>query len=171
MFAYLRDGTPILLRPIDQGDAGLLRDAWNRTSPESQRRRMHGPAALSSRTLADLVDVDHDDHEAVVAIDPDEYAIVGVARYIRDPRRSDEAELAVLVVDGWQRRGVASELVASLTARALEAGIRRYVALVGPDNVPALHALRRLGARPMTRSGDTWLTVPLANAMPAKLAA
>jgi len=94
-FAYLRDGTPILLRPIERGDADMLLDAWNRASPESRRRRMHGPGALTRRALANLVDVDHVDHEAIVAINPGDYAIVGIARYIRDPRHRDEAELAV----------------------------------------------------------------------------
>jgi hypothetical protein len=74
------------IRPIRATDAACLSDAWARTSPESRRRRMNGTLAyLRPAELRYLSEVDHHDHEALVAIDTDTGRLVGVMRYIRIP--------------------------------------------------------------------------------------
>ncbi len=49
--------------------------------------------------------MDHHDHEALVAVMPGSGQLVGVARFIRNPREPDQAEVAITVIDSWQGRG------------------------------------------------------------------
>jgi RimJ/RimL family protein N-acetyltransferase len=150
------------IRPIRATDAACLTDAWARTSPESRHRRMNGTlASLRPAELRYLTDVDHHDHEAMVAIDTDTGRLVGVMRYIRTPGHLDEAELAALVVDDWQHRGVASALYTELTAHGLADGVERYRAIVSPENASVIAALRRLGATPHPHDGELHFAWPL----------
>jgi len=147
-FVWLPDGAPLLLRPIRAADIARLETAWQRSSRESQRQRMHGTTGpLSRRALTDLTRIDHHSHEAIVAIDLADDAIVGIMRYIRIPGRRADAELAALVVDDWQRRGVATALMTELSRRAEAEGIQRYVAYVtgckrGSISAPSRHSRR-----------------------------
>jgi RimJ/RimL family protein N-acetyltransferase len=76
---------------------------------------------------------------------------VGIARYIRQPGDPQTAEIAVTVVDGWQGRGVGTELIRRLSRRAWRAGVRRFTAVATADNVAAVRLLRTLGARAVRR--------------------
>jgi RimJ/RimL family protein N-acetyltransferase len=148
----LRDGTAVTVRPIEPDDGARLRDAFERMSEESRRRRYMGPAEqLTDEDLAYLTDVDHRRHEALVALHPDDGDILGVARWVRVPGQREVAELAVEVVDDWQGRGIGSALVEAANTRAREEGIQRYHALVSTDNVQVIEALERHRA---VRDGD-----------------
>jgi len=70
---------------------------------------------------------------------------VGVARYIRDAADPEAADLAVTVIDAWQRRGLGSELLARLSHRARQEGIRWFTALTSTDNEMVACLLRRAG--------------------------
>lgn len=61
--------------------------------------------------------MDHHDHEALVAIDPDTGRGVGVARYVRDPKRHPSAEVAFAVLESWQGRRPAPDDEAPMTPR------------------------------------------------------
>jgi hypothetical protein len=94
----LADGATIRVRPVEPTDAEALAEAFERLSPDSRYRRfMSATPRLSSGTLAYLVDVDHVDHEALVALDAETEEGVGVARYIRLAETPDAAEVAVTV--------------------------------------------------------------------------
>jgi RimJ/RimL family protein N-acetyltransferase len=143
----LRDGTVVAVRQIEPGDKLRLREAFERLSDESRRRRFIGPAdELADEDLIYLTELDHRRHEALVAIHPETDEILGVARWVRQPGRREVAELAVVVADDWQGRGLGSGLVAAINARAREEGIERYHAIVSVDNVQVIEALERHGA-------------------------
>ena len=136
----------ILVRPIERSDAQLLGRAYARLSPESRRRRfMVAPARLTDEDLRYLTDVDGVRHDALIALDPGTRELVGEARWVREPGRSDVAEVAAFVVDDWQRRGIATVLLNDLTSRAREQGLSRYKAVVAADNRVVLEALAKLG--------------------------
>ena len=97
---------------------------------------------LSERQLAYLTEVDHRDHEALLALDPDDNAI-GVSRFVR--LDDDVAEFAIVVADAWQGRGLGTELLDRLVDRAREEGVRRFSAVVLAENAEALALLERLG--------------------------
>ena len=148
-------GLSVLVRPIDSDDKRRLADTFERLSPETRYRRFFAPLQrLSEQDLRYLTEIDHRDHEALVAVDPEDDGIIAVARYVRshDPR---EAEVAIVVVDPWQQKGVATALLERLVSRAREAGIHRFVALVLSDNQDALELFHHLAhGRTRTRSSD-----------------
>jgi RimJ/RimL family protein N-acetyltransferase len=142
----LRDGSEVLVRPIEPDDKKDLVRGFKALSPESRYRRFLTPMTrLSPKLLRYLTEIDHHDHEPLVAVSADELAPVGVARYIRSAHDADAAEVAVAVVDHWQRRGVATELLRRLAGRAVEEGVDRFVATCLAENRDVLELLEEVG--------------------------
>jgi GNAT superfamily N-acetyltransferase len=142
--ATLPDGAELLVRPIRPSDKRLLAEGFERLSPESRYRRFFRPLdSLSQRDLEYLTEIDHHDHEALVATHPGSGELVGVTRYVRGPE-PHQAEVSVAVGDPWQRRGVATLLLERLTERARAAGITHFVALVLRENREAISMLEHL---------------------------
>jgi RimJ/RimL family protein N-acetyltransferase len=110
---------------------------------------------LSPAELRYFTQIDHHDHEALGAVDRANGRGVGVARYIRSAEDAQSAEIAVTVVDEWQGRGLGTELVAQLSERAREEGIRRFTALVAADNVAMAGLARTMGAEFVSRESAT----------------
>jgi nucleotide-binding universal stress UspA family protein/RimJ/RimL family protein N-acetyltransferase len=148
----LSDGSRVLIRPIAPEDRDELAAGFERLSPESRYRRFFGAMArLSPADLDRLTQVDHHDHEALVAIDEESGRGVAVARFVRIG--PEVAEPAVVVADDWQRRGLAGRLLGLLVERALEEGIVRFRAPVLAQNRAAIAVLRRLGETETTHRG------------------
>jgi GNAT superfamily N-acetyltransferase len=144
--AVLRDGTRVLVRPIEPDDKARLLEGFEHLSDESRYRRFLAPMPeLSEATLRYLTEVDHRDHEALVALVEATGQGIGVARYVRRPDRRDVAEAAVTVADDWQGRGAGTLLLELLAARAREEGIERFSALVLATNREMLELLETLG--------------------------
>ena len=97
------------------------------------------------KTLKAAVEVDHTDHEALVAVPLLSAEIVGECRFIRLPDQPDTAEVGVTVVDAWQGRGLGSALLARLAERALQAGVEYFTAEVLAENRTMLALLPGLG--------------------------
>ena len=134
------------IRPIEARDKADLASAVEESSSEAIYRRFLGPhGPLSAAELRYLSEVDHHDHEALVAIDPESGRGVGVARYVRDVKRRDSAEVAFAVLETWQGRGVGKALMRGLADRAREEGVRRFTALMLAHNSPMRHLLADLG--------------------------
>src|SRR3954453_20699550 len=137
----LRDGARVTLRPIAPEDKPLVAASFERLSEESRYRRFFTiKNKLSAAELAYLVDVDHHDHEAIIAIDPSSGEALGVARYVRFKDDAEVAEVAVTVADDWQWRGLGRALLDRLAYRARRDGVRRFSALVQGDSPGALRA-------------------------------
>ena len=92
-----------------------------------------------------LTEIDHHDHEALIAFDRQTGDPVGVARYVRSPDDPARAEFAVTVVDDWQRRGVGTALLRRLSQRAREEGIETFTALLLAENHEMRGLLEKLG--------------------------
>ena len=149
----LRCGGRIRIRPLDADDRNALAEGFERLGPESRYRRFFAPVArLTDAQLEYLTDVDHHDHEALVAVDEDTRDGVGVARFVR--LAEGVAEPAVAVADDWQRRGVGTHLLDALADRAREEGIGVFVAPVLADNAAALGLLEGLGEVELERRGE-----------------
>jgi L-amino acid N-acyltransferase YncA len=152
----LRDGASILVRPIAPEDKSLELDVFERLSEDSRYRRFFmSLRSLSPRMLAYFTEVDHSDREAVIAIEPSSGRALGVARYGRLSEDPEAAEVAVAVVDDWHRRGVARALLAELSARAQDEGLRRFVAFVQADNRDALALFGRVSGSKPRLAGPT----------------
>jgi GNAT superfamily N-acetyltransferase len=152
----LRDGRRLTVRQLRDDDVDRLRRLHGRLSPTSLRRRFLAACPRpSERTLERLVDLDHRDREALVAMAGDE--IVAVARYHRRPDETD-AEVAVIVADDWQRRGIARALLGRLAERAREVGIDSFSGLIAGENDPARQLLRGVSPRSQRRIGSGEVT-------------
>jgi RimJ/RimL family protein N-acetyltransferase len=140
----LRDGSSVQIRPIEPEDRESLRAGFDRLSERTRYLRFQAPLPnLSEQQLAYLTDVDHHNHEALVALDPEHDEGVGVARFVRVG--DDVAECAIVVADDWQGRGLGTVLLDRLAERAREEDIARFTALVLAENADALRLLERLG--------------------------
>ena len=146
MSTTLRDGSRVDIRPVRPDDRELLRAGFERLSAESRYRRFLVPVDhLSDEWLTYLTDVDHHDHEALAALDPESGRGVGVARFVRSEERADVAEAAVTVADDWQGRGLGTLLLELLAARAREEGVAHFTALLLATNEEMLELLESLG--------------------------
>jgi GNAT superfamily N-acetyltransferase len=149
----------VTLRDLHRDDGEVLDAIVAALSPRSRYLRFHSPIpALSAGMRRALLDVDGHDRIAVVA-EVDDDTPVGIARTIRDPQRPSEAELAVAVVDAWQRRGLGQRLVSIVVERATAAGVRRLTARVLDENVAALGLFRALFPVSFTRHDDDALVL------------
>src|SRR6185295_9814344 len=107
----------IAIRPLGRGEPAVVEAVFAGLSERSRQLRfLHPMPTLQPRDLERLADVGRFGREAVVAT-TDEQPI-GIARYVRDERRPDTAEVAFAVVDSWQGRGIGRQLVAALRRRA-----------------------------------------------------
>jgi RimJ/RimL family protein N-acetyltransferase len=142
----LRDGREIVVRPIRPDDRAELAAGMRRLSPESRYRRFFTPTSdLSESQLTYLTEVDHHDHEALVAVEPGTEHGIGVARFIRSPEDRERAEVAVAVADSWQGQGVATALLDRLAERARAEGVRRFSAEILAENRPMLELIEEVG--------------------------
>ena len=98
------------------------------------QRFLTGTSSLNDRVARYLVDIDHTNHEALVAMAPGSPDIVGVARFIRSRTSPAEAELAITVADQWQRSGLGTALLDLLSDRARAEGVRWFTVEVLSDN-------------------------------------
>ena len=147
----LRDGASITVRPIAPEDKPLLVDVFGRLTEDSRYWRFFmNLRGLSPAMLVDFTEVDHSDHEAVIAIELSSGQALGVARY---GRLSEDPEVAVAVVDDWHRRGVARTLLAELSARAQHEGFRRFIAVVRADNRGAAALFGRVSGSKLRLAG------------------
>jgi acyl-CoA synthetase (NDP forming)/RimJ/RimL family protein N-acetyltransferase len=127
----LRDGATAHLRPITPADAELLVAFYARVSEQSKYYRFFAPyPELSDRDVARFTQVDYHDRLALIVTVGDE--MIGVGRYERTGRHT--AEVAFLIEDAHQGRGLGQLFLEHLAQAARENGIHRFVAEVLPDN-------------------------------------
>lgn len=145
----LHDGSQVLLRQIRPEDRDRLAEGLQQLSPASRYLRFHAVIdELSTEQLDYLTQVDHADHEAVVALDLSrpERPGVGVARYVREPFESHVAEAAVTVADAYQGQGAGTLLLGALAARARDHGVTIFRNYVLEGNHQMLEVFDHLGA-------------------------
>ena len=136
----LRDGGTARVRPITVDDADRLVSFYEQVSDESKYYRFFAPyPRLSAKDVHRFTHHDFVDRVGLAATVGGEFiATVRYDRISADGRAAsapaDEAEVAFLVQDAHQGRGVASALLEHIAAVARERGIRRFAAEVLPAN-------------------------------------
>jgi GNAT superfamily N-acetyltransferase len=137
-----RDGHRVRVRAVSPEDLEPLRRMFARLSPKSIYRRFHMAYPVVPEWMVDYsVCVDHDARESLVAVAGRD--IVGQAMYVR---QEDEAELAVVVEDTWQRRGIGKLLLGELAAIAWRRGIEAFTGAVLHENSQMLGLASAVGA-------------------------
>jgi RimJ/RimL family protein N-acetyltransferase len=150
----LRDGTQATLRPITAQDRDFIERGFEELSEQSRYQRFLSPVPhLSASQITYFTDVDHRDHEAIVA-ETDTGEPMGVARFVRIEPGSDTAEVAVTVVDRFQQRGLATALLARLSERAREEGVNCFTATVLATNANMIDVLEAAGEAKTAPASD-----------------
>ncbi|MCW2676880.1 MAG: Acetate--CoA ligase forming [Modestobacter sp.] len=156
------DGGTVHLRPITPADSDGIVGLMDRSSDQTRYYRFFGPMRrLSDKDLFRFTNVDHDSRVAFVVLLGDE--LIGVGRYDRYPG-TDDAEVAFLIEDAHQRRGLGSVLLEHLAAAARERGITRFVAEVLSQNSQMVRVFLDAGysAERSYADGVVHLTFPIA---------
>jgi len=153
----LRDGTEVLLRAIRPEDEPAEREMLSSLSDQSLRTRFFSIIKdISHERLILFCNIDYERHTAIVAEVRDEARnkIIGDARLIMDADMT-YGEVAVLVQDGFQDKGLGSKFVEMLVGIAREKGLDYIRADVYTDNERMLHVFRRFGFTTHWRMGGT----------------
>ncbi|MEJ7876138.1 MAG: GNAT family N-acetyltransferase [Solirubrobacterales bacterium] len=141
----LRDGRAALIAALHPDDRRRYLSGVARMSPESLYMRFMAPVArLTESQLRYLLEIDHRDHEALLAVDEETGEAVGVARYVR-LERPHVAEAAIIVVDLWQGSGLGKTMLRVLAQAAREAEIDRFEVTVLAHNKAMWAILSSLG--------------------------
>jgi RimJ/RimL family protein N-acetyltransferase len=143
-------GVPeLLIRRITPADKDALVAGLGRLSDRSVYLRFLSPKPrLSSSELRYLTEVDFIDHYALVAVlaaAPD--VVVGVGRWVRCAEHPGDAEIAIVIADDLQSRGVGTELGRALADAAVARGIERFTASMLPENTAAHRLFRKIASR------------------------
>ncbi len=156
------DGGVVHLRPIRPEDADALVAFHATLSDRTRYLRYFGPyPRITERDVHHFTHVDHYDRVALVAVLGDD--LIGVGRYDRLGERAD-AEVAFVVADAHQGRGIGTVLLEHLAAAARERGIQRFVAEVLAENSRMVRVFTDAGYTAQYRyeSGVVELTFPIA---------
>ncbi|MEU1460857.1 GNAT family N-acetyltransferase [Streptomyces sp. NPDC005727] len=135
----LPEGADITVRRVDTGDLAAARDMHERCSRRTLGLRYHGPAGDADRYLNHLLSPRFG---RTLAAQTASGRIVGLGHLLWD---GDETEVALLVEDTWQRRGIGAELLGRLVAMAVEAGCESVYAVTQASNTGMVAAMRGLG--------------------------
>ncbi|MEN3360110.1 MAG: hypothetical protein V7637_4092 [Mycobacteriales bacterium] len=142
--AYIIDPAEIriLIRPTCPADIESVRRFLTELSAESSYRRFFtGLGRIPDRFVRQLVDVDHERRESLVALAGED--VIAVADYALVAGSPRTAELGVVVADAWQRRGLGQHLLDRLLAVAHARGVRQLRAHTLAENARVARLLRR----------------------------
>jgi acyl-CoA hydrolase/N-acetylglutamate synthase-like GNAT family acetyltransferase len=141
-------GERVLVRPVRMTDEELLQDLFYRLSDESTYTRFMGyKRAHPHEEMAELVDLDDEESVAVVVCsDGEGRDIVGMARYDVDPA-VNLADIAFVVRDDWQGRGVGTVLMKTMAEIARARGLAGFTADVLATNKSMMMVFHRSGLK------------------------
>ncbi|MEU5081161.1 MULTISPECIES: GNAT family N-acetyltransferase [Streptomyces] len=135
----LPEGDDITVRRVDTGDLAAARAMHDRCSARTLGLRYHGPVADADRYLNHLLSPRFG---RTLAAQTASGRIVGLGHLLWD---GDETEVALLIEDEWQRRGVGGELLGRLVGMAAEAGCASVYAVTKASNTGMIATMRALG--------------------------
>jgi len=146
------NGTQFVLRPLRSDDASKLETGFRQLSPESRYRRfLTHKMSLSPSELKYFTHCDGANHLALGVFlanaEGEERKLVGVGRYVRDANEFALAEVAIVVGDAWQHRGIGKLLFVGLAGAAWQVGIRRWKAVFLVYNTAIRRLLETIGKK------------------------
>ncbi|MFI6335279.1 GNAT family N-acetyltransferase [Streptomyces sp. NPDC050535] len=135
----LPEGNAISVRRADASDVEAAKAMHERCSPRTLSMRYHGPVGDADRYLNHLLSPRFG---RTLAVQTASGRVVGLGHLLWD---GDETEIALLVEDDWQRRGIGAELLGRLVAMAVEASCESVYAVTQASNTGMVAAMRGLG--------------------------
>ena len=146
-FDTLRDGTQIFFRPVKPTDEPALSEMLYSLSDQSVRSRYFTHTVLfPHKDVQRLTNIDYHNDLAIVGVVPGPGGedIVAIGQYFLDPK-TQAAEVAFIVQDEWQQRGMGTFLLDYLAQIARQRGLRRFYAKVLPMNRAMLSVFHNSG--------------------------
>ena len=143
----LRDGTPVLLRPIKPEDEALVYRLLQSCSEQTiYFRYFHRIKKFTRDLIIRFTQNDYDRELALIAVGqpPGPPLMFGVVRLVMTPDR-EKGEFAILVGDPWQGKGLGLTLMERIIAVAKDYGIHYLYGDVLIENEPMLEMMKRLG--------------------------
>jgi len=149
----LKDGTQAHLRPITPNDDDLMLEFFYECSEETRYLRfMTWKKSMSQEEVKMFTNIDNETNFAlgsIIEFEEEEgiirKKIIGVARFIRDPKDPSAAEMAVVVADKWQQKGCGSHLLLNLINIAKQKHIQWITGSLLTQNTTILNLLRKSG--------------------------
>ncbi|HEY8647359.1 MAG TPA: GNAT family N-acetyltransferase, partial [Gaiellaceae bacterium] len=142
----LRDGSTLRLRSTTPSDEGALVEFFGRLSAESLHLRFQGGVSVDAQLVGRFLRSDGETLSLIGELADEKgttrVIALGTSIRLRDPSR---AEVAFVVADEYQRRGIGSRLLERLAAHARREGIERFVAQVLPENAAMLRVFKDTG--------------------------
>jgi acyl-CoA hydrolase/RimJ/RimL family protein N-acetyltransferase len=155
----LRDGTEIFFRPVKPTDEASLSEMLYSLSPTSVRTRyMSQTMRFPHKDLQKQTNIDYERNLAIVGTVPgvSEEQVVAIAQYFLDPK-TQFAEVAFVVQDEWQQKGMGTLLLQYITQIARQRGIKQFYAKVLPINKAMLSVFYNSGFQVNTEfDGDVY---------------
>ena len=142
----MKDGTPVVIRPIRPEDEMMMRRFHASLSDRTVYLRYLSPLLLSARTTHErLARITHNDYDREIALvvegeENGERLILGVARLSKLRGTDEEARFSMLISDAHQGKGLGKELLTRSIKIGRDEKIKRIIALMSPEN----EAMRRL---------------------------
>jgi GNAT superfamily N-acetyltransferase len=164
-------GEEITVRLLQEDDAELLVDMFKRLSPESTRLRFHLyttriPEDRMRQEATALTQCDECRMAVVATIQEDdglEHA-VGVAHFARANPKDTDAEVAIVVRDDYQRKGLGKYLLKILAGQARKEGVTHFTAWILAENIRLMKLIKGMELKNVqseTRHGEQKIRVPL----------
>ncbi|MFS8640718.1 MAG: GNAT family N-acetyltransferase, partial [Symbiobacteriaceae bacterium] len=159
----LRDGTVAVLRPARDEDRNLFLDFLQRVSETSLIRRFFAAESREAAVDSLLQTGPPEERYTLVVLTgvPDRPRIIASGTYVRAADDEETAEVAFLVEDAYQGKGLGTLLLERLALIAARHGIRRFVAWTQPDNRQMLEVFRNSGFHLEERRRDGYIVVSL----------
>ncbi len=142
----MRDGTQLHLRPVLPGDNVRTTNGPVEFSSETLYRRFQTPRNPTMALMRYLFEVDYVHHFVWVMTDGFDGPVVADARFVRDESDPTIAEVAFIVADAYQGKGIGTFLMGALAVAADYHGVQRFSARVLSENYPMRAILDRFGA-------------------------
>jgi len=158
-YSTLRDGTEIFFRPVKPTDEPALSEMLYSLSAESVKTRyLTHTVAFAHSHIQQLTNIDYKNDLAIVGVVPSVSGedVVAIAQYFLDPH-TQAAEVAFVVQDEWQQKGMGTFLLDYLTQTAKKRGVKRFFAKVLPGNKSMLAVFHNSGYKVNTEfDGDAY---------------
>jgi acyl-CoA hydrolase/RimJ/RimL family protein N-acetyltransferase len=155
----LNDGTELVFRPVKPTDEAALSEMLYSLSPTSLRTRyMTHTMTFPHKDVQQLANIDYINNLAIVGTVPGVSGeeIVAIAQYFLDPK-TKSAEIAFIVQDEWQQKGMGTLLLQYLCRIAKQRGIKSIYAKVLPTNKAMLAVFYNSGYKINTEfDGDVY---------------
>jgi CRP-like cAMP-binding protein len=139
----LSDSSELLLRPVLPGDSERSNHQSVEFSNETLYRRFMSPRAPSAALMHYLFEVDYVDHFVWVLVDESDKSVVADVRFVRDVNDASVAEVAFIVADDYQGRGIGNLLMDTIIVAAQVLGVHRFTARLLAENQPMRAILDR----------------------------